>query len=405
MEQTKPFDIETFKQEAVKRLLAGEPLMGKDGIFTPLIKQVLESALEGEIEAHMTEEERSRGNRRNGKSVKTVKSMAGEFPLATPRDRQGTFEPVIVPKRELVLGDDLEGRILSLYGRGMSYRDISAYVQEMYGTELSASMLSQITDKVIPEITAWQTRPLESVYTFVWMDALFYKVYDGGSVTTRAVYSIIGMNLHGIKELLGIYLSESEGAKFWLQVLTDLQHRGVQDMLIVSVDNLQGFVEAITSVFPKVTPQLCIVHQIRNSMRFISWKDVRSFLQDLKQVYQAPTKVQAEQALDALEQTWGTKYPVVIASWRRNWEHLSSYFEFSSAIRKLMYTTNIIEGYHRQLRKVTKTKGAFPNDMALLKLLFLATRHIVEKWSQPPAHWGEILSQLTIRFGERVNLR
>jgi putative transposase len=396
------FDFDDFEKEAISRLKSGEELTGKDGILTPLVKKILEKALEAELEQHINDDDFP--NRRNGHLKKQMKSGHGPFELETPRDRNSTFEPEIVKKRQTILGTSLENKIISLYALGMSYQDIRDHIEDMYGIEMSQGMLNQITDKILPEIHEWQSRPLDEVYPFVWMDAIHFKVREDGKVQAKAVYTIIGLNTHGIKELLGIYLSESEGARFWLQVLTDLSQRGVKDVLIASIDNLKGFPEAIQTVFPQAEVQLCIVHQIRNSIRYIPWKDQKAFLKDLKQVYQAATKEQAEQKLQELDDKWGKKYPVILSSWRNNWDQLSNYFKYPPEIRRIIYTTNIIEGYHRQIRKVTKTKGAFASENALMKIIYLASMRIIEKWTTPVWNWNITLQKLVIIFGDRIKL-
>lgn len=403
MEQDRPFDFEAFKQEAIKQLYEGKPLNGERGIFAPLLKQLLEAALDGEMQAHLQQAEPSI-NRRNGKSSKIVKSAAGSFPLSTPRDRESSFEPQIVPKRQVVLTEQLEEKVISLYGMGLSMRDISTHIQELYGFDISAQTLSTITDKVIPLVKEWQARPLETVYTFVWLDAMHYKVREEGKVVARCLYNVLAVNTAGHKDLIGMYLSENEGAKFWLSVLTDLKNRGVQDILIACIDNLKGFAEAIASVFPQAQVQSCVVHQIRNSLRYIASKDQKAFMQDLKPVYQASTKSEAEDALLELSEQWGKKYPLVVNSWQSNWEKLSTYFEYPEPIRRVIYTTNTIEGFHRQVRKVTKTKGAFTSDMALLKLVYLTVQNISAKWNMPLQNWSVTLSQLSIIFGQRLQL-
>lgn len=352
-------EYEAIKKKALEQFKTGQPLLGKDGAFAPLMKQFLESALEAEMQEHLDETERVKGNRRNGTSKKTVKSSDGEFELETPRDRESTFEPDIVKKRETILADNLEKKIIGMYGLGMSLRDISGHIKEMYDTDISATTLSTITDRVIPQIKEWQARPLEEVYCIVWMDAMHYKVKDEGKVTSRSVYNILGITTEGKKELLGMYVSESEGANFWLSVLTDLQNRGVKDILIACIDNLKGFSEAINSIYPATEVQSCVVHQIRNSLKYVASKNQKEFMADLKEVYRANTIELAEQNLNALDEKWGKKYPVVISSWRNNWHKLSTYFKYSESIRKLIYTTNAIEGFHRQVRKVTKNKTAF----------------------------------------------
>lgn len=398
-------EYEALKKKALEQFKTGQPLLGKDGAFAPLLKQFLESALEGELDEHLDEEERSKGNRRNGTSKKTVKSSDGSFELETPRDRESSFEPEIVRKRETILADNLEKKIIGMYGLGMSLRDISGHIKEMYDTDISAATLSAITDRVIPQIKEWQSRSLDEVYCIVWMDAMHYKVRESGKVESRAVYNILGITTEGKKELLGMYISENEGANFWLSVLTDLQSRGLKDILIACIDNLKGFSEAISSLYPATEVQSCIVHQIRNSLKYVASKNQKEFMADLKTVYKAPNKDSAEENLKTLADKWEKKYPVVINSWNNNWHKLSTYFKYSESIRKLIYTTNAIEGFHRQVRKVTKNKTAFTNDMALLKLIYLAQLNISKKWTQPLQNWGLTISQLSIIFGDRLKLQ
>jgi putative transposase len=398
------FDYEALKQKTLEQFRSGKNLFGKDGAFAPLLKDFLESALESELESHLDEEQRNLGNRKNGQSSKLLKTANGSFDLTTPRDRNSDFEPQIVRKRETILGESLEKKIIGMYGLGMSLRDISEHIKEMYDTEISATTLSQITDKIIPKVIEWQSRSLESVYCIVWLDAMYYKVKQDNKITTRCVYNILGINVEGHKEILGCYTNESEGANFWLGVLTDLQNRGIEDILIACIDNLKGFSEAITAIFPKTEVQSCIVHQIRNSLKYVASKDQKEFMNNLKPVYQAVSKDAAELELLKLAEKWEHKYPLVIDSWQRNWEKLSTYFKYPQAIRKLIYTTNTIEGYHRQIRKVTKTKGAFTSDMALLKLIFLASQNIEKKWTMPLNNWSLSISQLNIFFPNRLNL-
>lgn len=396
------FDFEAFKKQAAVRLKNGETLLGKDGVFTPLLKEFLEEALDGELEAHIEQVEDP--NRKNGKGKKRVKTPVGDVEIATPRDPNSTFEPEIIPKRHKTLGVDLDRQIIALYARGSSYSDIRDHLSDMYGLDISPATISRVTDKILPLIQEWRSRPLERVYPFVWLDAIHYKVRHEGRVVNRAVYCIIGLNQEGYKELLGMYIGENEGSKFWLQVLTDLQNRGIEDIFIASIDNLQGFAEAIESIFPKTEVQLCVVHQIRNSHKYLSYKDVKPFRKDLQGVYKATTKEQAERSLDQLASNWGQRYPKVIESWRKNWDRLSGYFQYNKDIRRIMYTTNIIEGFHRQLRTVTKTKGAFQSEDALMKLLFLVQENISARWNKPVHNWNQTLAQLSIIFGDRLKL-
>jgi len=397
-------EINRLEKKAIEQFKDGKSLFGKDGAFAPMLKSFIEKALQAEMEEHLGEEERQEGNKRNGKGRKTIKSSEGTFEIETPQDRNSSFQPDLVKKRQRILADNLSEKIIGLYGLGMSYRDISAHIKEMYDTEISHNVLSEITDRIIPDIKQWQGRELESTYCIVWMDAMHFKIRDDGQVRHRALYNILGINKDGYKEVLGMYISESEGANFWLQVLTDLQNRGLEDILIACTDNLKGFKEAILSIYPKTEVQLCIVHQIRNSLKYVASKDQKEFMRDLKRVYRATSKDVAEDELLKLEDKWGKKYPVVIESWNNNWEQLSEYFKYTQPIRKLIYTTNPVEGYNRQIRKVTKTKGAFPNDMALLKLAYLATKNIEKKWTSPLHNWSLTIQQLYIKFGDRIEL-
>ena len=389
---------------ALEQLKSGKSLTGEGGVFAPIIKEFLESALAGEMEGHLDSDERAKGNKRNGKGSKTLKTSSGEITIETPQDRHSSFEPQIVKKRETILADNLAPQIIGLYGRGMGFRDISNHIKEMYDVEVSTTTLSEITDRVIPQVKEWQNRPLDDLYPIVWLDAMHYKVRDGGKVVSRAVYNILALNKEGKKELIGMYVSESEGANFWLSVLTDLKNRGIKDILIACTDNLKGFSEAILSIFPKTEIQKCIIHQVRNSLKYIASKDQKAFMKDLKKVYQASTKDGAETELLNLEEAWGKKYPIVLKSWHDNWEELTTYFQYDEHIRKIIYTTNTVEGFHRQIRKVTKTKGAFTSDMALLKLIYLATQNISKKWTQPVHNWGLTVQQFCIKFGDRMKL-
>ena len=398
------FDYEALKKKTLEQFRSGKSLFSKGGAFAPLLKDFIEAALQAELDEHLDQEDPLLHNRRNGYNTKLLKTGDGTIELDTPRDRNSDFNPEIVKKRETILANSLESKIIGLYGHGMSFRDISAHIKDMYDTDISAGTLSAITDKVIPLVKEWQVRPLEDTYCIVWLDGMHYKVKQEGRVQSRCVYNILGITTEGRKEILGMYVSESEGANFWLSVLTDLQTRGVKDILIACIDNLKGFAEAISTVFVETEVQSCIVHQIRNSLKYVASKDQKIFMADLKPVYQAVNKTEAEEKLEILSEKWNKKYPVVIESWRRNWEKLTTYFKYPDAIRKLVYTTNTIEGYHRQIRKVTKTKGAFTSDMALLKLMYLATKNIEKKWTQPLQNWSITVSQLSIIFGERLKL-
>lgn len=405
MQTDQDFDFEAFKKEAIKGMYEGKSFNGEKGIFAPLLKHFLEAALQGEMTSHLQEQKAiGKNNRRNGKVSKRVKSLSGEFEIESSRDRLGNFEPVILPKRQVIITEELEDKVIALYGRGVSTRDISNYIKELYQMEISPSQLSAITDKVIPAMNEWKTRPLQSVYAFVYLDCMHYKVRESGRVTTRAVYNILGIDLTGKKDLIGMYISETEGAKFWLSVITDLKNRGVEDILIACVDGLKGFPDAIATIFPQTQVQTCVIHQIRSSLRYVAEKDKKEFINDLKPVYQSLTKDEGFENLIALDNKWAKKYPVPIQSWYNNWENLSTFFQYDNAIRRVIYTTNTIEGFHRQVRKITKTKGAFTSDNALLKLLYLVVQNIADKWTMPLHNWSLTLSQLYIIFGDRLKL-
>lgn len=396
------FNLDDFKKEVARKIREGKGLTGKEGALTPLLKEILEGAMEGEMDQHLRETKEDTGNRRNGYTRKNLKSSLGAFEIATPRDREGSFMPLTIGKRQRVLPGDLDDKILSLYSRGMSYRDIRAQMEEIYGVEISEATISSITDRIIPLIREWQARPLERLYPIIWMDAMHFKIRVEGQVKSKAIYTILGVNMEGHKEVLGLYQGGSESAAFWLQVLSDLKQRGVEDILLASIDNLRGFAEAIESIFPLAEVQLCVIHQIRNSLKYVTWKNQREFMRDLKEVYRANTKEVAEHKLDLLEQRWGKQYPVVIKSWRFNWERLSNYFKYPESIRRLIYTTNTVEGYHRMVRKVTKSKGAFTSETAALKLVYMATLNFQKKWKQGIKDWPSILNQLMIIFEDRI---
>lgn len=402
MEKPSGFDYQNFEREALKALYEGKPL---EEALAPLLKRIVEAGLQGELDAHLEEEKASGNkNRRNGKMSKSVRSGYGPIEIETPRDRESTFEPALLGKRDRHLGNGVEQKILSLYGMGMGYRQIQSHLQEMYSVELSEGQLTNITDRILPVVEEWRSRPLESLYTIVWLDAIHYKVRHEGRIVSRAVYSIIGVNIAGKKDVLGLYLSENEGAKFWLQVLTQLQQRGVEDILIACIDNLKGFAEAIEVIFPQTEVQSCVVHQIRNSLRYVGSKHQKEFMRDLKLVYQAVDEKAAVAKLEDLKEKWNELYPVVIESWENNWVRLSRYFRYPAAIRRIIYTTNMVEGFHRQLRKVTKTKGAFTSENALIKLLYLAIERITSKWTSPLQNWSLTFSQFSVYFGDRIKV-
>ncbi len=392
--------IEIDVADFAEKIKSGKGLSGKDGALTDLVRQITEMTLQAELESHLAQDLQK--NRKNGYMSKTMRTEHGEFELETPRDRNGSFEPQIVKKSQTHLSDEIEKKMLSLFSLGSSYSQITEHIEDIYGVHFSKPAITTVTDKLIPMLEEWKIRPLDAIYPFIYLDAIHYKVREDGHYISKAFYTVLGVNLEGKKEILGLYLNESEGAKFWLQVLTDLQNRGVQDILIASIDGLKGFPEAINAVFPDTEIQLCIVHQIRNSVKYIASKDQKIFVGELKSVYQAFTKEEAELALDKLESKWGKKYPIVFESWRNKWDNLSNYFKYPEPIRRIIYTTNIIESVHRQFRTLTKTKGAFPNDNSLLKLLFAGIRNAEKKWTMPIHNWSLTISQLNIFFKERL---
>ncbi|KAA5542063.1 IS256 family transposase [Adhaeribacter rhizoryzae] len=367
-----------------------------------------EKMLEAELDQHLGYEKhapegRNTGNSRNGKTSKTLKSKYGAVGIKVPRDRASTFEPVVVPKRRN-LAEGIEELVISLYAKGMSTRDIEEQLREIYQFNLSESAISNITSKIQEDILEWQQRPLEQVYCIVWLDGIVFKVRHNGKVINKTVYLAVGLTTKGKKELLGLWLAETESAAFWMSVLTDIKARGVEDLLISCSDNLTGFAQAIRSVFPQAATQVCVVHQIRNSCRYVVWKDKKAFTTDLKAIYQAPNRELAAVALEQLEQNWGSKYAYAIKSWRTNWEELTVFFDFPLEIRRIIYTTNLIENLNGKIRKYTKGKGAFPDDNAVKKAVFLALREITKKWTQPIQNWGIILNQFVTLFPDRCKL-
>ena len=389
--------------EIIRGLYQGKPLLGPNGLLTSLVKDLTKIALQGEMDAHLSNNSLEQGNnRRNGIGTKTMKTSSGSFELEVPRDRNGSFEPQLIKKRQTILNEELDNKILALYGLGTSYDGIASHLQEIYGVEVSQATISAVTDKLVPMIVKWRSRPLEAIYTVVFLDAMFFKVKQDNKVTTKAIYNIMGINQEGRKDIIGFYACESEGSHFWLGVLNDLKARGVEDILIACVDGLKGFPEAINTAFPRTEVQLCIVHQIRNSIKHVASKNQKEFILDLKTVYQAETKDLAEHNLLMLDEKWGRKYPIVIKSWNNNWDNLSTYFKYSVEIRRLIYTTNPIEGFHRQVRKYTKTKGAFTSENALFKLVFCAIKQITAKWNMPISNWSLAISQLDIYFPDRL---
>jgi len=368
-------------------------------ITKEFMKNMIESMLKAEIEEFV---ENNDNISKNGYYSKKVRSDSGEMELNIPRDRKSEFEPQIVKKGQREISG-IDEKIISMYARGMSLRDIEKQIKEMYDVEMSDSLISRIINKIIPEIEEWQNRRLEPIYPIVYMDAMVFKVKDdSGFYRNKSLHFAIGINLEGKKDLLGMWIENNEGARFWLNIVTELKNRGIEDILITSVDGLKGFSDAINSVFPKTVVQKCIIHQIRYSMKYVGSKYQKEFMADLKKVYKAPTKNAAEKALFELEKKWGEKYPIVINSWKNNWNELSAYFEYTEPVRRIIYTTNTIEGFNRQIRKITKTKGGFNNDDSLKKLVYLVYRNISKKWQKTVPNWAEIISQFGIIFQERL---
>ena len=399
------------EKSLMRQLIEERGIKDMDGVHA-LVKELTAGLIQECMDAELEEElgysrydykNKRADNSRNGSYKKTVSSSQGEIDLKVPRDRNGDYEPQIVKKHQMDVSE-IEDKILFLYSQGTSTRDIERTMQEMYGIEVDATRVSKITDKILPVIREWQNRPLESVYAMVMLDAIHYKVREDGIVVKKAVYIGIGTDLEGKKDVLGIWIGATESAKYWLSVLNGLKSRGVNDILIVSVDGLTGFSEAIAAAYPRTEIQRCIIHQIRSSTRYVSYKDVKAFTAALKPIYKAPTEELALEALDELESAWGGKYPASIKSWRDHWDELATMFKYPEQIRRIIYTTNAIENFNRQLRKVTKTKSAFVSDDALLKQLYLVTMQVTDKWTMPIKDWGSILMQLMIFFGDRVNV-
>jgi transposase-like protein len=371
-----------------------------------LFAETIQEMLEAEMDTHLGYEKhevkkKSTANSRNGKSKKTITSEYGDQEIVVPRDRDGEFEPLVVKKHQSnVTG--IEDQIVALYAKGVSTRDIQDHLANLYGIDVSPTLISNVTNKIVPMIKEWQHRPLQGVYAVVFLDAIHFKVKQDGAIINKAAYMVIGIDLDGNKDVLGMWIGENESAKFWLSVLNELKNRGVQDILITCVDNLTGFSQAIIACYPQTEIQKCIIHQIRNSTRYVSYKDLKKVTADLKPIYKALTEEAALVELDRFEEAWGTKYPLIVRSWRNNWDELATFFKYPPEIRKLIYTTNIIESYHRQLRKVTKGKSIFPSDEALLKMLYLSTMDVVRKWTGRVQNWGQMLLQLSIFFPDRV---
>lgn len=402
MDTSDKFDFEAFSREAAERLRSGASMVGENGVFTPLLKKILEAAMEGELDAHLEETRQPAKNRRNGRSSKQLHSALGDINIEAPRDRNGTFTPKIVEKRKHTITSDIDQQIINLYGSGMSYKDIRGHLSNLYGIEVSDGTLNAITDRLIPVILEWQSRPLESVYPIIWLDAMYFKVRENGEVVTKAIYSVLGVNMEGEKDVLAVQMGAQESSRFWRQTLHELQSRGVKDIFVACIDNLTGFAEAIEDIFPKTDVQLCLVHQMRNSMKYINDKDMKLMVKDLKKIYTADNENQAMYYLELAEETWGKKYTYIFKSWRNNWERLMSFYKYPPAMRRLIYTTNPIESYHRMIRKVTKTKGAFTSETAILKLVYLSNINAKSRWSGSVFSWTKIRLDLVALFEDRI---
>lgn len=402
-------DINFDYNSEIKKCKTIDDVLGKNGLVQRLVKDVLENILEAEMDEYLGRDKYQRQsniepgerNYRNGYSQKNLRSSFGDVDLDIPRDRKSEFEPQIVKKYETVC-NELDKKIISLYAKGMTTSDIQAEIEDLYGITISPSMVSKITDKVIATATEWQNRMLDKIYPIVYLDAMYFKVRSNGKIVNKAVYICLGYTMEGYKDILGLWVDEAEGAKFWLGICNDLKNRGVKEILIACMDGLKGLPQAIQTVFPSANIQTCIVHQIRNSIKYIASKDKKSFMKDLKEVYKAPTEELALAQLDKLKETWGNSYGMVIDSWYNNWNNLSTFFDFSPRIRKMIYTTNALEGFNRQVRKYTKSRTIFPTDESLNKCVYLATMEIMEKWTQPVPNWGATLAELTLFFTEEL---
>jgi putative transposase len=402
------------RREQRKRLLemlqdAGiNDVAGVQELFKEMVSTVLENGLEAELDEELGYSKydyrnKQTDNSRNGYSEKTMKTSFGDMDISIPRDRKGDFDPQLIKKQQTTLSGDIEEKVLSMYAKGMTTSDIESHIREIYGIDVSDSTISRVTDKILPVVRDWQSRPLESIYAVVFMDAIHFHVRSEGQIVKKAVYIAIGINMDGIKDVLGMWIGENESAKFWLSIMNGMRNRGVEDILIACVDGLTGFASAIEAVFPHTEIQQCIIHQIRNTTRFVSYKDIKMLMADLKKVYAAIDEQTALYELDAFDEKWGSKYPKIAVSWRTNWANLSTYFKYPEEVRRLIYTTNAIEGFNRQLRKVTKSKSVFPTDDSLLKMLYLAMMDITKKWTGRRQDWGRIHSQLEIYFDGRID--
>lgn len=401
---------EKKRREMIEGFLKDNPIKDPNDI-QELMKEMMRQVLQGGLAVELDEElgytrydyhNKDTQNSRNGYSKKTMHTSLGDMNLDIPRDRKGDFEPQLISKHQNTLTQDMEGKIISMYAKGMTTGDIETHIKDLYGIEMSDSTISRVTDKILPIAKEWQSRPLDSIYAVVFMDAIHFHVRSEGQIVKKAVYIAIGINMDGFKDVLGLWIGENESAKFWLSVMNGLKNRGIEDILIACVDGLTGFPNAIEAVFPKTEIQQCIIHQIRNTTKFVSYKDIKALMIDLKRIYTAPNEDTALYELEGFEEKWGKKYPKIPDSWRNNWPRLSTYFKYPQEVRTLIYTTNAIEGFNRQLRKVTKSKSVFPSDDSLFKMLYLAMIDITKKWTGRRKEWGQIHSQLEVYFADRL---
>lgn len=401
MKTNKEFDYKKFESEAIEKLRSGKGLIGEGGALTEMIGRILQAAYEGEIEAHIGQSKEVK-NRRNGYTKKKVTTAIGEVELQPPRDRSGTFEPQIIKKWERHIAPELEQQILSLYSVGTSYADISSHLKRMYGVEYSPSYITSITNKVIDEIEAWKARPLEGKYAIVYLDAIHFKVRENREVKTKAVYTVLGVNLEGERDVLGLYVGESEGSRQWGRILDHIKERGVEDVLIFCVDGLKGFKEVIAHTYPRSTVQRCIIHMIRTSVRYVSWKDLRAVCKDLKKIYSQDTSEIAKAELSRFDEKWGKKYPEIKEKWESAWSELSPAFDYPQSLRRATYTTNAVESLHRIMRKSTKTKGAFVSEQALEKQLYLTLMYNKKSWQRKSREWNSVIRVLRREYPDRI---
>jgi len=394
------FDYGNFEKEAIAKLRAGKGLTGPEGALTGMIQRILQAALEGEMDDHLADDE---PNRRNGYTDKQVQTSMGVVDVEPPRDRNGSFEPKIVGKWQRKIAPEIENQILTLYGMGNSYGDISSFIEQMYGVKYSPSLISSVTDKVWDEVDQWRKRPLESCYALIYLDAIHYKVRDNGRVVTKAIYTVFGVDLEGERDVLGIYIDQAEGARFWGRVLEDIRDRGVEDVLFFSIDGLKGFPEVISQIFPQSIIQRCIVHMIRTSLKHVAWKDYKAVCRDLRTIYAAADQKEAKRALKAFADIWDDRYPEISKKWDHNWLELSAFFDYPSDIRRMIYTTNAVEALHRLMRKTTKNKSSMTNDDALVKVLYLTLKNNEKTWKRRARNWPQIFTTLRREFDERIN--